>query len=426
MSQIISKDKNVVKFNMLVTAEDFEKALQTAYQKNRGKFNIQGFRKGKATRAMIEKIYGEGVFYDEAIDIVFPQAYEEAIKELSLDVIDRPSADIEAIGKGEDLKLLITVEVKPELKLGDYKSIEITKVDGEVTEEDIQHEIDHMLEDNARLVVVEDRAVQDADIILLDFLGKTDGVPFEGGEAKNFELTIGSGSFIPGFEEQLVGMNIGEESDITVTFPEEYHSDELKGKEAVFTVKVNEVKEKQIPEFNDEFVSETTEFETVEELKKDIEAKIAVNKKEYAKNAMINDAVLKLAELAEVEIPEVMIENEIENMIRDFEQNLRYQGLDLDSYFSYTGTSKEQLSEQMKEDASTRVKMNLSLEELAKIEGIVATEEDLDKEYSKMAEMYKMDIEQIKNIFKTSDLGIETTIVSGKAADFLLDNCKLI
>lgn len=426
MNQIISQDKNIVKFNLEVSAEEFAKAVEAAYKKNRGKFNIQGFRKGKATKAMIEKLYGEGVFYDEAIDIVFPSAYEKAVKELELDVIDRPSADIESIGKDEGLKMTITVPVKPEVKLGDYKGLEITKVDGEVTEEDINHEIQHLLDDNARLAVAEGRPVKEGDIILLDFLGKVDGEPFEGGEAKNFELTIGSGSFIPGFEEQLVGAEIGQEFDIKVTFPQEYHAEELKGQEAVFTVTVNEIKEKQVPEFNDEFVSETSEFETVDELKEDMRAKMAVNKKEYAQNAMKNEAVSKLAEITEVEIPEVLIANEIENMMRDFEQNLKYQGMDLESYFNYTSSTKEQLADQMKDDAAMRVKMGLALEELAKLEEITATEEDLDKEYQKMAEMYKLDVEQIKNIFKTSDLGIESTIVSGKAADFLLANCKFI
>lgn len=426
MNQIISQDKNIVKFNLEVSAEEFAKAVEAAYKKNRGKFNIQGFRKGKATKAMIEKLYGEGVFYDEAIDIVFPSAYEKAVKELELDVIDRPSADIESIGKDEGLKMTITVPVKPEVKLGDYKGLEITKVDGEVTEEDINHEIQHLLDDNARLAVAEGRPVKEGDIILLDFLGKVDGEPFEGGEAKNFELTIGSGSFIPGFEEQLVGAEIGQEFDIKVTFPQEYHAEELKGQEAVFTVTVNEIKEKQVPEFNDEFVSETSEFETVDELKEDMRAKMAVNKKEYAQNAMKNEAVSKLAEITEVEIPEVLIANEIETMMRDFEQNLQYQGMNLESYFNYTSSTKEQLADQMKDDAAMRVKMGLALEELAKLEEITATEEDLDKEYQKMAEMYKLDVEQIKNIFKTSDLGIESTIVSGKAADFLLANCKFI
>ncbi|MDO5063278.1 MAG: trigger factor, partial [Peptostreptococcaceae bacterium] len=253
MSQILSQEKNVVKFSLEIEADAFENAVQKAYQKNKGKFNIQGFRKGKATRAMIEKLYGEGVFYDEAIDIVFPEAYSTAVKDLKLEVIDRPSVDIESIGKGEKLVMTVEVQVKPEVKLGDYKGLEVTKVASEVTDEDIDHEIGHMLENNARLIAIEDRPVKDGDIILLDFLGKVDGVAFEGGKAENYELTVGSQSFIPGFEEQLIGLEIGQEKDIEVKFPEEYHSEDLKGKDAVFTVKVNEIKEKQVPALDDDF-----------------------------------------------------------------------------------------------------------------------------------------------------------------------------
>lgn len=426
MSQIISQEKNTVKFSLVIPAADFDRATQEAYLKNKSKFNIQGFRKGKATRAMIEKMYGEGVFFDEAIDIVFPDAYKKAVEELNLQVIDRPAVDFDTIGKGQDLALTVTVDVKPDVKLGDYKSIEATKVDDAVTAEDIDHEIGHMLEEHARLVAVEDRAVQSGDIILLDFLGQVDDVPFEGGEAKGYELTVGSGSFIPGFEEQLVGMVIGQEGDISVTFPEEYHVEELKGKPATFTVTVNEIKVKQLPEFDDEFVSEASEFETVAELKQDIEAKLAASKSEYAKNAMKNEAVAKLAEISEVDIPDSMVRSETENMVRDFEQNLQYQGMDLDTYFMYTNSNLESLKEQMKADATQRVKMGLVLEALAKQESISATEEDFDVEYGKIAQMYKLDLAQVKEIFKNSNLGMEESIISRKAADFLLENCKFI
>lgn len=426
MSQILSQEKNVVKFNLEIEADAFESAVQKAYQKNKNKFNIQGFRKGKATRAMIEKLYGEGVFYDEAIDIVFPEAYSATIKELGLDVIDRPSVDIESIGKGEKLVMTVEVQVKPEVTLGEYKGLEVKKVESEVTDEDIDHEISHMLEDHARLIAIEDRAVKDQDMILLDFLGKVDGVPFEGGKAENYELTVGSKSFIPGFEEQLIGLEIGQEKDIEVKFPEDYHSEDLKGKDAVFTVKVNEIKEKQVPVLDDEFVTEATEFETVDELKKSIVEKMKDQKAEYAQNAMKNEVVVKLADVAEVEIPPVMIYNEIDAMIRDFEQNLRYQGLDLESYFNYSGTTREQLSDNMKADAEKRVKMSLAIEQVAKLENITVTEEDLDKEYQKMAEMYKMELDKIKDIFKNADMGLSSSIVSRKTVDFLLENSKLI
>lgn len=426
MSQILSQEKNVVKFSLEIEADAFENAVQKAYQKNKGKFNIQGFRKGKATRAMIEKLYGEGVFYDEAIDIVFPEAYSTAVKDLKLDVIDRPSVDIESIGKGEKLVMTVEVQVKPEVKLGDYKGLEVTKVASEVTDEDIDHEIGHMLENNARLIAIEDRPVKDGDMILLDFLGKVDGVAFEGGKAENYELTVGSQSFIPGFEEQLIGLEIGQEKDIEVKFPEEYHSEDLKGKDAVFTVKVNEIKEKQVPALDDDFVTEATEFETVDELKKSIAENLKDKKAEYAQNAMKNEVVRKLADIAEVEIPQVMIDNEINAMFRDFEQNLRYQGLDIDSYFNYSGMTKEQLAESMKPDAEKRVKMSLAIEEVSKLENISASEDDLNEEYQKMADMYKMEVDKIKEIFKSADTGLTQSIVSRKTVDFLLDNSKLI
>ena len=426
MSQVLSQEKNVVKFSLEIEAAAFEDAIQKAYQKNRSKFNIQGFRKGKATRAMIEKLYGEAVFYDDAIDVVFPKAYSDAIKELELEVIDRPSVDIESIGKGETLVMTVEVQVKPEVKLGEYKGLEVNQVDSEVTEEDIDHEIGHALEKHARLVAIEDRAVKEGDIIFLNFEGKVDGIPFEGGKAENFELVVGSGSFIPGFEEQLVGLSLGEEKDIEVTFPEEYHAEELKGKPAVFSVKVNEIKEKQIPEADDDFVTEATEFETLEQWKADIAESMKDKKKEFAQNTMKNQVVSKLADIVEVEVPAVMIETEIDGMMRDFEQNLSYQGLNLEQYFSYSGTTREDLAENMRQDAEKRVKIGLALEKIAKAENIAATEEDFEQEYRKMADMYKMDIEQIKNIFKNAEQNLSGSIISRKTADFLLENSKLI
>ncbi len=426
MSQLLSQEKNVVKFSLEIEATAFEEAIQKAYQKNKSKFNIQGFRKGKATRAMIEKLYGEAVFYDEAIDIVFPKAYSDAIKELELEVIDRPSVDIDSIGKGQNLVMTVEVQVKPEIKLGEYKGLEVTKVESEVTDEDVEHEIGHVLEKHARLVAVEDRPVKEGDIILLNFEGKVDGVPFEGGKAEKYELVVGSKSFIPGFEEQLVGLSIGEEKDIEVVFPEEYHSEELAGKPAVFSVKVNEIKEKQLPEVDNDFVTEATEFETVEEWRKDIADKMKDAKAEFAQNTMKNEVVSKLTDIVEVEVPAVMIENEIDAMMRDFEQNLSYQGLNLDQYFLYSGTSRDDLAENMREDAEKRVKIGLALEKIAKEENIVATEEDFEQEYQKMADMYKMDLEQIKSIFKNAEQNLSGSIVSRKTADFLFDNSKLI
>lgn len=427
MNQILKQENNTVTLKITVGSEAFENACKQAYNKNKGQFNIPGFRKGKATRAVIEKMYGEGIFFEDAIDIVFPEAYRNAVEELKLEVIDRPSLDIEEIGKGKDLVMVINVQVKPEVKLGEYKGLEVKQVSAEVTEEDVEAEIKKMQEQNARMVTVEDRPVSDKDSILLNFCGSVDGVEFEGGKAENYSLVVGSNTFIPGFEEQLIGMNAGDSKDVVVTFPEDYHSEDLKGKEAVFAVEINEIKETQLPKIDDEFVKDTTEFETLEELKNDIRAKAAENKKKSAEDAMKNEVVEKLAENIEVEIPEVMVKNEVDNMLKDFENNLRYQGMDLNTYYQYTGTSKEILEDQMKEDAEKRVRISLAVDAVSKSEGVEATEEDMEAEYKKMADIYKLEVEKIKEIFQNSqDEAIKSTIVARKTVDLLLENAKLV
>ena len=427
MNQILKQENNTVTLKITVGSEAFENACKQAYNKNKGQFNIPGFRKGKATRAVIEKMYGEGIFFEDAIDIVFPEAYRNAVEELKLEVIDRPSLDIEEIGKGKDLVMVINVQVKPEVKLGEYKGLEVKQVSAEVTEEDVETEINKMQEQNARMVTVEDRPVSDKDSILLNFCGSVDGVEFEGGKAENYSLVVGSNTFIPGFEEQLIGMNAGDSKDVVVTFPEDYHSEDLKGKEAVFAVEINEIKETQLPHIDDEFVKDTTEFETLEELKSDIRAKAAENKKKSAEDAMKNEVVEKLAENIEVEIPEVMVKNEVDNMLKDFENNLRYQGMDLNTYYQYTGTSKEILEDQMKEDAEKRVRISLAVDAVSKSEGVEATEEDMEAEYKKMADIYKLEVEKIKEIFQNSqDEAIKSTIVTRKTVDLLLENAKLV
>ena len=427
MNQILKQENNTVTLKITVGSEAFENACKQAYNKNKGQFNIPGFRKGKATRAVIEKMYGEGIFFEDAIDIVFPEAYRNAVEELKLEVIDRPSLDIEEIGKGKDLVMVINVQVKPEVKLGEYKGLEVKQVSAEVTEEDVETEINKMQEQNARMVTVEDRPVSDKDSILLNFCGSVDGVEFEGGKAENYSLVVGSNTFIPGFEEQLIGMNAGDSKDVVVTFPEDYHSEDLKGKEAVFAVEINEIKETQLPHIDDEFVKDTTEFETLEELKNDIRAKAAENKKKSSEDAMKNEVVEKLAENIEVEIPEVMVKNEVDNMLKDFENNLRYQGMDLNTYYQYTGTSKEILEDQMKEDAEKRVRISLAVDAVSKSEGVEATEEDMEAEYKKMADIYKLEVEKIKEIFQNSqDEAIKSTIVARKTVDLLLENAKLV
>lgn len=427
MNQILKQENNFVTLKLTIGSDIFEAACQKAFNQGRGKFNIPGFRKGKATRSVIEKMYGEGVFYEDAIDGLFPEAFRTAVEENNLDIIDRPALDVEQIGKGKDLILLATVELKPEVKLGEYKGLEVTKVEAEVTEEDIARELTSMQEKNARLITAEDRAVETGDSVLLDFDGKVDGIQFPGGQSENYNLEVGSNTFIPGFEPQLVGMALGEEKDIQVTFPAEYHSEDLAGKDAVFTVKINEIKFKQLPEIDDEFVKDTTEFETLDELKADIKAKMVEGKKKFADDSMKNEVVEKLAENIEVEIPEAMINHELDGMLKDFEYNLSSQGMDLNTYFQYTGTTMEALKEQMKDDAKKRVRISLAVEAVSKKEEIVATEEDINAEFAKMAEMYKLDIEKVKEIFqKSQETGIKSTIVARKTVDMLLENAKLV
>jgi len=427
MNQILKQEKNIATLKITIGNEAFENACKQAYNKNKGKFNIPGFRKGKATRAVIEKMYGEGAFYEDAIDLIFPEAYKNAVEELNLEVIDRPALDIEEIGKDKDLVMVINVAVKPEVKLGEYKGLEVKNVDTAVTDEDIDAELKKMQEQNARIVTVEDRSVADQDTLLFDFCGSIDGVEFEGGKAENYSLVVGSNTFIPGFEEQLIGLKKGESKDVVVIFPEDYNSEDLKGKEAVFAVVINEIKEKQLPEIDDEFVKDTTEFESLEELKSDIKAKAAESKKKQSEDMMKNEVVEKLAENIEVEIPEVMIKNEIDSMLKDFENNLRYQGMDLNTYYQYTETSKEILEEQMKDDAEKRVKISLAVDAVSKAEGVEATEEDMETEYVKMAEIYKLEVEKIKEIFQNSqDDAIKSTIVARKTVDLVLANAKLV
>lgn len=427
MNQILKQENNVVTLKITVEGDVFESACQKAYSKNKSKFNIPGFRKGKATRAVIEKMYGEGVFYEDAIDALFPESYKKAVEELNLEVIDRPALDVEQIGRGKDLVMVITVEVKPEVKISEYKGLEVTKVESEVTEEDIEAELKDMQEKNARLITVEDRGIESQDNISLDFCGSVDGVEFPGGKAENYSLVVGSNTFIPGFEDQLLGMKLGEEKDVVVTFPEDYNADELKGKEAVFAVKINEIKEKQLPAIDDEFVKDTTEFDNIEELKADIKTKLADKKKKYADDTMKNELVEKLAEKMEVEIPKAMVENEIENMMKDFEYNLSYQGMDLKTYFQYTGTSKEILADQMKDDAEKRVRISLAVDAVSKAENVEATDEDLEAEYVKMADIYKLEVDKIKELFQNSqETGIRSTIVARKTVDLLLESAKLV
>lgn len=425
-SEILKKENNIVTMKITIDQDTFEKGCQTAYQSMKGKINVSGFRKGKVPRNVIEKMYGVEVFYDEAINAVLPKAYEEAVAEQGLDIVSRPDVDVEEIGKGKDLVLTVSVTVKPEVTLGAYKGIEVEKKSVEVTAEEIDQDIEAKREQNARFIAVEDRAVQEKDMLLIDFNGKVDNVEFPGGQAENYSIVVGSGTFIPGFEDQLVGMNLGEEKDIEVTFPEAYHEASLAGKPAVFTVKVNEIKEKELPELDDEFVKDISEFDTLDELKADVKEKLTEKKSKEVEREVENYLIKTVSENATIDIPEVMIETQMESMLKDFEYQLRYQGLSIEDYFTFSNTTKEQLTEQMRPDAEMRVRQGLVIETIGKTESIDATEEDLDQEMEKMAETYKMSAEQLKKTMRPQDIEyIKDTVVARKIVDFLKTNAVI-
>lgn len=420
------KENNKVNFTVEIAESKFEEALQKAYLKNRGKFNIPGFRKGKVPRKIIEVNYGVEVFYDDAINIILPEAYDNAIKELSLEPVDRPEVDIDEIEKGKPIIVKISVVVKPEVVLGDYKGIEIEKTEYIVTDELVDNELQSVVEMNARIIDSGDRSVQNGDILTIDYAGYVDGAQFDGGTAENQQLEIGSNRFIPGFEEQLVGKNKGEEVDVIVTFPEDYHEESLKAKEANFKVTIHEIKEKELPELDDEFAKDVSEFDTLEEYKNSIREKLEEDFKNREVVENENNLIEKVIESCEVDIPEAMIETQLENEMGEFDYKMRSQGLNLDQYLQITGSTEESLKEQLRPMAIKRVKGDLVLEAIGKAENVEVNEEDIDKELEKMADSYKQDNKEkfIKDM-KRGDLGfLETAIMNQKVIELLMANAK--
>ncbi|SHK11615.1 trigger factor [Paramaledivibacter caminithermalis] len=425
-STIVKKEGNKVTLQITVRAEDFKKAVQKSYLKNRKKFNIPGFRKGKAPRKIIEMQYGEGVFYEDAINIVLPEKYDKAVEKHNLEPVDRPDIDIDKIEKDKDLVFTATVTVKPEVSLGDYKGIEVEKIEYNVTDEDVNEEIEKMRDMNSRLISIEDRPVQKDDTVIIDYKGFVGDQQFEGGTAENQTLVIGSNTFIPGFEDQLINANVGDEVEVNVTFPEEYHAENLAGKDAVFYVKIKEIKFKELPELDDEFAKDVSEFDTLEELKNDKRKQMEEISKNRAEKELREKVLDKVVENAEVDIPEAMVDTEIDNMLRDFDFQLRYQGLDLQKYLEFTKGNIEDLRKQMKDDAYNRVKTSLTLEAIGKAEDIEVTDEDLEKEFEKMAESHKTTVEKLKESFKQDNFGyIKNTIKVRKTIDFLVKNAKI-
>ncbi len=425
--QVEKLEKNMAKLTVEVPAEQFEAALKSSYMKNKNRFNIPGFRKGKAPQAMIEKMYGPGVLYEDAADEVINTTYPQSAKESGLEIVSRPEISVEQIEKGKAFIYTALVAVKPEVTLGEYKGIEVERAKPEVTDADIDAELKKVQEQNSRLLTIEDRPVQDGDQTVIDFEGFVDGVAFEGGKAESYPLTIGSHSFIDGFEDQLIGKTIGEEAEINVTFPENYHAENLAGKPAVFKVTVKEIKMKELPELNDEFAGEVSEFETLEEYKADIKAKLSETKQAQATTENENNVVEKVVSNASMDIPEAMIDQQVRNMVEDYARRMQSQGISLDQYLQFTGTTIEQLQEQMRPQAEKRIRTRLVLEAVAEKENIEISDEAVEDELKKMAENYKMELEQIKSFMGEEEIKqMKEDLAVQEAVDFLVAEAKLV
>lgn len=419
-------EKNLGVLTVEVAADRVDAALDKAFKKVVTKVTVPGFRKGKVPRSMFEKRFGVESLYQDALDILLPEAYMEAVAEAGIIPVDRPEIDIEQVGKGQELKFTAKVTVKPEVQLGEYKGVEVPAQSLEVTEEDIENELKQLQQRHAELVVLEEGAVENGDTVVIDFEGFADGVPFDGGKAEKYSLEIGSGSFIPGFEEQLVGLAMGEEKDINVTFPENYHSEELKGKPVVFKIKLHDIKRKNLPALDDEFAKDVSEFDTLEEYKQDITKRIAERKEQSAKRDLENAVVDKVSEAAEVEIPEAMIRDEVERMLGDFENRLKMQGMNLEMYFQFSGQDEEALKEQMKSDAEKRVLQSLVLEAIAKAEGIEASDEEMEEELSNLAKQYQREVDELRAILTANGNleSLKSDLVTRKTVQYLVDNSK--
>lgn len=423
MSTVEKAEKNVVEFEFSITGEEFRAAIEKAYRKNVGKINVQGFRRGKAPRQIIEKYYGSEIFYEDAVNIALPDAYDKAIDEKNIEAVAQPEIDVKEISKENGVVFTAKVVVKPEFELGEYKGVEVQKVIHRTTEKEINGEIEKIRERNGRMVSVDDRAAQLEDTVNIDFEGFTDGVAFEGGKGESFDLKLGSGQFIPGFEDQLVGKSIGEETEVNVTFPEEYHAENLKGKPAVFKVKINGIKVRELPELDDEFAKDVSEFDTFEEFKADVTKKLKESNKEKSKKELEEKILETICNNTEIDIPEEMFDNAVEGQLREFAMQLRYQGIELEQYAQYTGATVDTLKAQMRPEAEKSVKRSLVLEKIAKVENISVSEEEIDDEIAKMAESNKMDIEEIKK-YVSRDAIKENKLVEN-TVKFVVDNANV-
>lgn len=423
--QVEKLEKNMAKLTIEVSAEEVEKAIEKAYQKQKSRISVPGFRKGKVPRKMVEKMYGVGVFYEDAVNDMIPTAYEAAVKESELEIVSQPKIDVVQIEAGKEFIFTAEVAVKPEVELGEYKGVEVPKSDVSVSDEEIMAEIDKEREQNSRIITVDDRAVEDGDMTVIDFEGFVDGVAFEGGKGTDYPLTIGSHSFIDTFEEQLIGKNIGEEVDVNVTFPEEYHAEELKGKPALFKVTVKEIKKKELPELDNDFVEDVSEFSTVDEYKASIKTKIEEKKADEAKSAKKEATIEKIIEGAKMEIPDAMVDSQVRQMAEDFARRISAQGLTIDQYFQYTGLTSDKLLEQMRPQALKRIQSRLVLEAVADKENFEVTDEDVNNEINDMASAYQMEADKLKDLLTDADKeNMKRDIQVKKAVEFVTENAK--
>lgn len=429
MTELKSHENNIAKFEFNVAYDDFKKATDTVYKRNKKRYRIDGFRPGHVPRRVLEKMYGPEIFYDDAIQIVFPEPYEKAVEELGLEVIDQPSVDLDDIEEGKDITFKVEVETKPHPELGDYNNLVIEEVSGEVTEEDVNHELSHQQEENARLISVEDRGAKEGDKVNIDFDGYLDDEEFEGGKAEDYDLVIGSNTFIEGFEDQIIGHKVGDKFEINVTFPEDYQAQEFQGKDAKFVVEINSITEKQLPELDDEFAKDISEFDTLEELKNNLKEKLADDKKSFAESQMQNQAVAALVEVSEVSAPKSMVDREIDFDLQNLDQRLQQMGLTLSQYIEMTKMDINAIRDQYREGAEARVKANLVIDELAIKEGIEVSDEEKEEELKETAKNYGVDdFEKFKEIFakNVSDATLEENIKRRKAVELLVSKAKAL
>lgn len=423
--QVENLEHNMAKLTIEVPAEEFEKAIQRVYMKQRNSIHIQGFRKGKVPRNVVEKMYGAGIFYEDAANQLLPENYGKAAEESGLDIVSMPTIDVVQMEKGKEFIFTAEVALKPDVELGKYIGVTVTKIDCSVTDEEVEKEIESERERNARTVAVEGRPVQDGDTVVIDFDGYVDGEPFEGGKAENHSLVIGSHSFIDTFEDQLIGKNAGEELDVNVTFPEEYHAEDLAGKPAVFKVKIHEIKAKELPELDDEFAQDVSEFDTFAEYKESVNKRLVERKEAAAKRDKEDEAVAKIVDKSKMDIPDAMVMTQVQRMVDEFAQRIGQSGLSVEQYLQFSGMTMEKLQEQMKPDALKNIQNTLVLQKIAETENLEAEEEEVEKEIADMAAMYQMEVEKVKGMLRAEDIAsVKDDIKIRKAVDLIMASVK--